>query len=88
MDDHTKLDLEAALKVIEDLLREQLKTSGRLPETIVTVGGTALAALRTPPVNPPRPRPCGLRSAGFRPEQATPSAPGPVPAYSARKRRA
>src|SRR6202171_1912503 len=46
MDDHTKLDLEAALKVIEDLLREQLKTSGRLPETIVTVGGTALAALR------------------------------------------
>jgi hypothetical protein len=47
MDDHTKLDLEAALKVIEDLLREQLKTSGRLPETIVTVGGTALAALRS-----------------------------------------
>jgi hypothetical protein len=46
MDDHNKLDLEAALKVIEDLLREQLKTSGRLPETIVTVGGTALAALR------------------------------------------
>jgi hypothetical protein len=46
MDDHTKLDLEAALKVIEDLLREQLKTSGRLPETIVTVRGTALAALR------------------------------------------
>ena len=46
MDDHTKLDLEAALKVIEDLLHEQLKTSGRLPETIVTVGGTALAALR------------------------------------------
>jgi hypothetical protein len=46
MDDHTKLDLEAALKVIEDLLREQLKTSGRLPKTIVTVGGTALAALR------------------------------------------
>jgi hypothetical protein len=46
MDDHTKLDLEAALKVIEDLLREQLRTSGRLPETIVTVGGTALAALR------------------------------------------
>jgi hypothetical protein len=46
MDDRSKLDLEAALKVIEVLLREQLKTSGRLPETIVTVGGTALAALR------------------------------------------
>jgi hypothetical protein len=46
MDDPTKLDLAAALEVIEDLLREQLKTSGRIPETIVTVGGTALAALR------------------------------------------
>jgi hypothetical protein len=38
--------LEDALRVIEDLLREQLKRSGRLPETIVIVGGTALAALR------------------------------------------
>jgi hypothetical protein len=46
MDDPTTLDLAAALEVIEDLLREQLKTSGRIPETIVTVGGTALAALR------------------------------------------
>lgn len=46
MDDPTKLDLAAALEVIEDLLREQLKTSGRIPETIVTLGGTALAALR------------------------------------------
>jgi hypothetical protein len=45
MDDQEKLDLKDALKVIQDLLREQLRISGRLPETVVTVGGTALAAL-------------------------------------------
>jgi hypothetical protein len=46
MDDTRKIGLKEAIEVIRDLLREYLKRTGKLPETIVAVGGTALAILR------------------------------------------
>jgi hypothetical protein len=46
MDDTRKIGLKEAIDVIRDLLREYLKRTGKLPETIVAVGGTALAILR------------------------------------------
>ena len=45
MDGPEQLTLADALDVIRDVLREQLKITGRLPSTVVTVGETALAAL-------------------------------------------
>jgi hypothetical protein len=36
--------LDEALDIIRDLLREQFRLTGRLPKTVVTIGGTALAA--------------------------------------------
>ncbi len=46
MDGPEHLALADALDVIRDLLHEQFRLTGRLPKTIVTVGGTALAAQR------------------------------------------
>jgi hypothetical protein len=46
MDGPEHLALDDALNVIRDLLVEQLRLTGRLPKTVVTIGGTALAALR------------------------------------------
>lgn len=46
MDDTRKIGLKEAIEVIRDLLREYLKRTGKLPETIVAVGETALAILR------------------------------------------
>jgi hypothetical protein len=40
-----KVTLADAIDILRALLREQLRLTGRLPKTVVTVGGTALAAL-------------------------------------------
>ena len=40
------VSLTDALEVIRDLLQEQLRLTGRLPRTVVMLGGTALAAQR------------------------------------------
>ncbi len=46
MDGPEHLALDDALNVIRDLLGEQFRLAGRLPKTVVTIGGTALAARR------------------------------------------
>jgi hypothetical protein len=46
MDGPEHLALDDALDVIRDLLGEQFRLTGRLPKTVVTIGGTALAARR------------------------------------------
>ena len=46
MDGPEHLALDDALNVIRDLLGEQFRLTGRLPKTVVTIGGTALAVRR------------------------------------------
>jgi hypothetical protein len=46
MDDASKIGLREAIEVIRELLREHLKRTGKIPETVVAIGGTALAILR------------------------------------------
>lgn len=46
MDDTSKIGLKEAIEIIRDLLCRHLKRTGKVPETIVAVGGTALAILR------------------------------------------
>lgn len=45
MDESKKVALADAIDILRALLREHLRLTGRLPKTVVTVGGTALAAL-------------------------------------------
>lgn len=45
MDQTKKIALTDAIEILRALLLEQFRLTGRLPKTVVTVGGTALAAL-------------------------------------------
>jgi hypothetical protein len=45
MDESKKVALADAIEILRALLREHPRLTGRLPKTVVTVDGTALAAL-------------------------------------------